>query len=472
MSDPKVLREAILNADLKSVSFGDEPSLANLYIPPSHIKALKLETSVVIGGRGVGKSFWTRALNSQDLRSLVGQSLPELKGLKVHIGFSEKADTNYPSSDIFQQLLNESNIEAYDVWRAVMVRWVAVILNKQKAVPSITWLETVTWLQQQPERVQELMLQVRNGKALLVFDALDRSSNDWQTMDSIVRGLLRAILWLKTFTGLYSKVFLREDQAERTVFDFPDASKLKATQAELTWAKYDLHGLLWQRIINAPAEHGDRMRTLLKELKASSHEENSVWLLHDSMKRESEQQRKAFECLAGPWMGKDRRRGVPYIWTVSHLADSRGLASPRSFLAAIEQAAEDSKERYLDHEYALHYESIKRGIQEASKIRVDEVAEDYPWVTPVLSALENLNVPIDFDEIKDAWRTRFKSGVSEIDTQSMLPAQHQNQDWDGIKEDLQRLGILETKKDGRIDMPDLYRVGFRLGRRGGVRPVR
>jgi hypothetical protein len=39
-----------------------------------------------------------------------------------------------------------------------------------------------------------------------------------------------------------------------------------------------------------------------------------------------------------------------------------------------------------------------------------------------------------------------------------------------VREDLQRLGLLETKKDGRIDMPDLYRVGFGLGRKGGVKP--
>jgi hypothetical protein len=36
---------------------------------------------------------------------------------------------------------------------------------------------------------------------------------------------------------------------------------------------------------------------------------------------------------------------------------------------------------------------------------------------------------------------------------------------------LVRLGLLEIKKsDGRIDMPDLYRVGFGLGRKGGVKP--
>jgi len=32
-----------------------------------------------------------------------------------------------------------------------------------------------------------------------------------------------------------------------------------------------------------------------------------------------------------------------------------------------------------------------------------------------------------------------------------------------------RRGV-HKKRDGRIDMPDLYRVGFGLGRKGGVKP--
>jgi len=49
-------------------------------------------------------------------------------------------------------------------------------------------------------------------------------------------------------------------------------------------------------------------------------------------------------------------------------------------------------------------------------------------------------------------------------------SQHVEKGWDGIRQDLVRLGIFVTRKDSRIDMPDLYRVGFGLGRRGGVKP--
>lgn len=462
MSDAQALRAAILAAPLETSNFGEEPRPGTLYIPLSHLKALRLDAHVVVGGRGVGKSFWTAALQSEPLRNLLGSSAPELEGVEVRVGFSNtEAIDCYPNADVFAAFLDQGG-DPYDLWRAVVLSWVAE--RTKQAIPVANWQETVSWLKSEPQAAARLMQQERDWRGLILFDALDRTSNDWQRMDSIVRGLLRAVLWLKTFPGLYAKVFLREDQAERTVFNFPDASKLTATKAELTWARHDLHGLLWQRLLNAPNSHGERLR---ETFPASKH--SDIWFLPDEMKRDTEVQRRSFERLAGPWMGRDRRRGVPYTWSVSHLADGRGQTSPRSFLAAIRQAAEDSSERYPLHEVALHYESIKRGIQKASEIRVQEVAEDYSWVPDVLSELKGMNVPCDYAEVQSRWEARFPAGPQSIPS-DRLPAQHAERGWDGLRNDLQRLGLIETKKDGRIDMPDLYRVGFGLGRRGGVKP--
>lgn len=456
------MREAILAAPLETSHAGELPDAARLYVPPSHLKALRLDAHVVVGGRGVGKSFWTAALQSEELRRLVGGASSELVGIQVQVGFAETEKiTQYPNADVFADFLDQGG-DPYDLWRAVVLRWVAEM--SAQPIPNGSWLETVAWLKSNPEAASRLMACTREWRGLIVFDALDRTSNVWERMDDIVRGLLRVVLWLKTFPGLHAKVFLREDQAERTVFNFPDASKLLATKAELTWARHDLHGLLWQRLINAPDAHGERMRALCPHTG-----QDGKWRIAEEMKYEGDAQRKAFERLAGPWMGRDKRRGVPYTWSISHLADGQGRTSPRSFLAAIRQAAEDSAERYGSYELALHYESIKRGIQKASEIRVQEMAEDYPWVREVLSELRGLNVPCEFEVVMGRWKARFPEGPQSIPT-ARLPAQHAVRGWDGLKEDLQRLGLIETKKDGRIDMPDLYRVGFGLGRKGGVKP--
>ena len=462
MTQAQQLREAILAAPLETSNFGETPQPGTLYLPPSHLKALRLDAHIVVGGRGVGKSFWTAALQSESLRNQLGTASSELKDIEVFAGFGNaEAIDSYPNADVFAALL-EQNGDPYDLWRAVILRWVAH--KAVEIIPVESWPNTVTWLKSEPEAAARLMQRARSWKGLILFDALDRTSTDWRRMDDIVRGLLRTVLWLKTFPGLYAKVFLREDQAERTVFNFPDASKLTATKAELAWARHDLHGLLWQRLINAPDSHGEYLRHFCPTIK-----QDDVWRVAQDMKSESEAQKKAFETLAGPWMGRDKRRGVPYTWSVGHLADGRGQTSPRSFLAAIRQAAEDSSERYSQHDYALHFESIKRGIQKASEIRVQEMAEDYPWVPYVLSALSGMNVPVEVDAVKKKWEEQFPAGAQSISA-ARLPAQHVDRGWDGVREDLQRLGLLETKKDGRIDMPDLYRVGFGLGRKGGVKP--
>ncbi len=472
--DVTAIRQAILAAPLEIANFGEAPDAATLYIPSSHTKALRLESSLVVGGRGVGKSFWTAALSSTELRSLVGSAVKELDGAKVGVGFSGTPNIDaYPDAETFRAQI-DAGFAPYDIWRAVVLRWVTRLLAE--TMPVASWSDSLEWLRQQPELVARRMQQAsqylteEQCSGLIVFDALDRSSHDWRTMDDIVRDLLRAALWLKAYPRLHAKVFLREDQFERTVTDFPDASKLLATKEELIWARHDLHGLLWTRLINTDGESGKQLRWLYSSVLGNDPPQgNGRWALPDELKRETPAQRALFEKLAGPWMGRDKRRGVPYTWSVGHLADGRGQTSPRSFLAAIKQAADDSLERYSSHFHALHYESIKRGIQKASGIRVDEIAEDYPWVPEFLNPLQGLNVPSEYQTIEERWSQQYPTGPK-AESSSRLPPQHADQGWQGVRQDLIRLGILEVRKDGRIDMPDLYRVGFGIGRRGGVKP--
>lgn len=477
MPDTLMIRQAIIDAIPYTTSnYGESPDRQLVYVPPAHVKALRLESNLVIGSRGVGKSFWTAALDSPKLRAIIDASVRDLDNVQVHVGFAVIENINaYPNAEVFDDLIGKG-FAPYDVWRAVVIRWLADLL--QERLPMSSWLDTTDWVRQNPEPVAQLLhranrtFQEKRQRGLIVFDALDRSSNAWQTMDRIVRDLLKVALWLKAFPAIHAKVFLRDDQFERTVADFPDASKLLATRAELTWQPHDLHGLLWQLLCNAQSDHAEVLRDAYRKVVGYNPIlRDGVFLLAEDARREGFKQRSLFEELTGPWMGKDRRRGVPYVWSVSHLADGKGRTSPRSFLAAIRAAAEDSAEKYPDHSYAVHYESIKRGVQKASEIRIAEMAEDYPWVTNLFEPLRGLVVPCEYASIEDRWKQKFPQGLSAIEG-NRLPPQHAERGWSGIHDDLQRLGLVETMKDGRINMPDLYRVGFGLGRRGGVKPVR
>lgn len=471
------IRDALIQAiPLTTSTHGGEPDRRHLYLPPGHAKALRLECNLVIGARGVGKSFWTAALSSPVVREALGKSVRELEVTDVHVGFGVSPNIDaFPDGEVFTQLM-KLGFEPFDIWKSVVVRWLSQITPVK--IPVASWQQTVKWVRDNPEPLARIVqdtnnfLTTKKRFGLIVFDALDRTSNDWERMDGIVRDLLRVVLWLKSYPRLHAKVFLREDQSDRTITDFPDASKLLATKAELTWASHDLHGLLWQTLCNAEGSEGSRLRRLYKSVLGSSpRSENGIWLVAEDVKRESVKQRDLFEALAGPWMGRDRRRGVPYIWSVSHLADGRGRTSPRSFLAAIRQAAEDSLENYPEHEQPLHFESIKRGVQKASEIRVAEMAEDYPWVPRIMDPLRGLTVPCVFEVVEERWKTEFRDGLSGLLDQR-LPPQHAERGWSGVRSDLERLGIFETMKDGRVNLPDLYRVGFGLGRRGGVKPVK
>ncbi|WP_038924408.1 hypothetical protein [Dickeya dadantii] len=475
MSSAADIRRAIYETLPADTSYnGSAPPLKHLYIPPAHLKALRPESLLVVGTRGVGKSVWTAALGDPALRKVLGSSIPQLDSTDIHIGFSERPNNNdYPDPDTFSHLV--SRFEAYDIWRTIVISGITSLTQQPLPVQQGNWPEKVSWVQQHPEEIAATLSQSNqalenNGRyALILFDALDRLSTDWPVMDKIVRGLLRVVLWLKPYSRLTAKVFLREDQLERTVTDFPDASKLLATKAELSWARHDLHGLLWQYLINGEKSHGEVLRECYtKTLSTELDDSDNRFVPHDVVKRDTASQRGLFEALAGPWMGKDRRRGVPYVWAVSHLADGKGRTSPRSFLAAIRQAAEDSMERYPDYAYSLHYESIKRGVQKASEIRVSELTEDYPWVNEFLTPLNGLNVPIDFSVIQQRWDEVFPQGLP--GNPNKLPPQHAQKGWPGLKLDLLRIGVFEERNSERIDMPDLYRVGFGLGRKGGVKP--
>lgn len=469
-------RQAIIDVLPSDTSLhGQVPEQSQVYTPPAHIKALRLESCLVLGTRGVGKTFWSAALRSDAIRRVLGGSVPDLSLVKVHTGFGEKPDLSaYPDDETFSSLVRKEH-EPYYIWRAVLGRWAAGIVDER--VPVDNWDNTVTWVKAEPERFSRL-LESANAKhendgthGLIVFDALDRSSNEWRTMDRIVRDLLRIVLLLKRFTRLHAKVFLRQDQFEgRPITDFPDASKILATRVDLTWEAHDLHGLLWQYLCNGKS--GKILREVYKDAVGTEplQQEGDVWTVNESAKREGVAQRSLFQAIAGEWMGRDRRRGVPYTWSVGHLADGRGLTSPRSFLAAIRAAAENSQERYPDHLYPLHFESIKRGVQKASEIRVSELAEDYPWINNIMKPLMGCTVPCVFETFFGLWKTRFGDTPENIDFRR-LPPEHYKDGWAGVRKDVVSLGIFEEMNDGRINMPDLYRVGFGLGRRGGVRPM-
>lgn len=478
--DVRAARESLANLP-EGTSSGETPLPEYVYLPRSHIKALDPNTLLVTGMRGAGKTFWWSALQNDAVRQLVGQSTERLalsKDTEVRTGFGiTPAPDEYPSKDVFPDLL-KTDIEPRIVWRAVQAWQLAPTDHpiRQKG----SWKTRTKYVADNPESIDRLFhardaeFNQKGVNSLILFDALDRCADDWKEMYRAIRGLLQTVLDMRSYKRLRSKVFLRSDQVSTSeIADFPDASKVLASAVELNWPRHELYGLLWHYLING--EYGDAHRAFLMADEWCSTEVGgkAVFSVPRLFISKEDHQRSRFHVIAGPWMGRDPKRGFPYMWIPNHLADTEGRVSPRSFLAALRTAADDTADRHPECEHALHFESIKGGVRAASGIRVSELQEDYPWVEGVLRPLGGMVVPCRFEEIVDRWEDPLDSLTDQVEENRVkLPPRHIDEGPDGVRRDLESLGVFQRMRDGRVNIPDVFRVGYGLGRKGGVRPIR
>jgi hypothetical protein len=252
--------------------------------------------------------------------------------------------------------------------------------------------------------------------------------------------------------------------------NFPDASKLTANAADLTWSVPNLYGLFFYQLGNADSDHAQVFRGMTGDWRSA---EADRYRPPRGLLGDQETQRPVFTAIAGPWMGANHRKGHTYTWLPNHLADGIGQTSPRSFLQALTSANEDTRDRFANHQYALHWDGIKRGVQTASKTRVAEITEDLPWIQIAMGPLAGQQVPIDEETIIHLWMdddlsTSLSDIADEADEEQVRTGPRAPNDYDAIVKELIEIGLISRRTTGRLDLPDVYRIAFGLGRRGGV----
>jgi hypothetical protein len=470
------------------------PPPEEIYVVPGHERALNPETTLVVGDRGSGKSFWSAALNGDESRALIGQQLRRLhlETVRVSWGFSAgEAIPDHPSRRVLRQLLG-SKFDVEDIWRAVILHQLAE--RYSSAWSAGTWSERVSFVADSPEREERMLAEIdgelgrRGLRHMVVFDALDRSGPDWRAIRDLVRGLLRVCLDLRGYQHIRTKLFMRPDMWEdQAIWAFPDASKLHHGRVILEWRRVDLYGLLWHWLANQP-ESGKSFRTWCQQshrLRFESVEAGGriVHALPISLRADEEKQAQVLEDMASPYMGRDRRRGRTYTWLPNHLADAKGQVSPRSFLIGIKRAEPISRER--TGQQVLHWEGIKQGVQQASRVRLQELQEDYPWIQRVLEPLKGMTVPCSEEELKLRWRqadvvAAIKQAQFQAlngDDQIYLAPHAMEEQTSGDQEAdlvsaLVEIGVMNRLADQRLNIPDLFRVAAGIGRKGGVKAIK
>lgn len=460
------------------------PELSRVYIPSGHHKALSLDASIVVGMRGAGKSLWTAVLSSDEHRAFVAEvtGIGRLAELEVRVGFGlDDSNKHFPSERVMASLL-ESNIDPLTIWQTVVLKHASNVSGIEMPHAE-NWVKATRWTKENQEEVEELFAQCdeeleEQGIYLLVlFDALDRLASEWQGVRKLLTAALRFSLQCRSRRMIRLKLFLRPDMEEDAeIWRFPDSSKLRHSKVELTWRTVDLYGLIFLQLANSKS-YGEGFRNALyDDLGVDWIERKSVFPVPRQLTTNEERTRYVVDEIAGKWVGRSPKRGFTYTWIPTHLADAVGQVSPRSFLLAFQRAAEFTEENHPDYKHALHFEGIQHGVAEASKIRIEEIKEDYPWVDPLLQAAKGLTVPCDPGELVETWTKRHLNQVT--NAAEKLPPRRFSADplskfRPGLLiDDLVELAVLYWTEDGRINIPDIFRVGFGIKRKGGVRPPR
>lgn len=444
--------------------------IAEIYVPLGHKDALDFERPLVVGNRGTGKSVWSGALANTAIRKSIAKnnSFDAMASADVELGFHQSAAELLgvaPSPRVLSALL-QRNIDPEVIWTAVLLKAVA---KYAKLRIKSDFDDLVDWVNTYPGKCETLLIKAdqyytRNNKRfLLVFDALDRLGKSWEAIRPLTRGILALTLSMQGYTSMRAKVFMRTDQfKDSAIFNFPDASKIKAARIELNWYSSDLYGLFFQQLTNDVAAQ----KVFAKIYKAVTGKAFRPY----SKLEDAAEQRSAFSLIAGEYMGTDHRRGRTYTWIIDHLADAFHETTPRSFLVTLQRAASS---RQLPLNTVIDHHGIREGVQSASAIRVDQLSEDYPWIRRVLDDLAGLEVPCAPKSFISRWAERGTvDSVNSLNTDQPGPVEllelGQNKE-ELLLEALVNIGVVEYRAEDKINMPDIFRVAAKIKRRGGVR---
>ncbi|ANB78119.1 hypothetical protein AYM40_37775 (plasmid) [Paraburkholderia phytofirmans OLGA172] len=462
------------------------PPRNTLYMPSGHAKALSVNSSIVVGLRGTGKSYWTAVLNSPEHRAFVARAgrLPELQRTEVAVGFAlDPSSQDFPSVETLARL-NKRGIDASDVWHTIVLVH-AIKTTNRPSLKNGDWTDAIIWFSENRDAALVMLAEcdreiAASGRYLMIlFDALDRIGRGWTEVRHYLRSLLKFCLECRSRRAIRLKIFLRPDMEEdEDVWNFVDSSKLRANKVELVWKPSDLFALVVLHLANDSSCGSEFRSEITKKVKVEwpYEEEEESYQLPRALTLE-QPGRAVVEGITGEWVGTSAKRGYVYTWVPTHLADAKGRLSPRSFLLAFRAAAEWTDEHEPDATNALHFKGIQQGVAKASEIRVAEIAEDYPWVKPLLEAARGLTVPCQILELTGMWKKtkmdQFRAAIGE-----KLPPRRYGTDplrkgtVGALIEDLVELAILYRTEDDRLNMPDIFRVGFGIRRMGGVRPPR
>lgn len=447
------------------------------FLPTGHRGVLDLRRQLVVGNRGMGKSFWTHALLDPSLRQRLAKvyNHAALRNCQVEIGFNGSTKTNlFAPTDDDMAGLYRRKVDPDLIWRGVLLR-IALSMSNAPDTSTPDLEQAIVLLEEQPGLYSSTLsrlddqLVAQGQQLLIVFDALDRLGKDWQSIRILSRSLLRLAVGLQSFRSIRAKIFMRVDQfSDLGIFQFPDSSKIRNDHVSLIWQPEELYGLLLFEILRDHASGGPALETVAHDLRATQ----ALPIGGADTRGQVDGQRRLIHALAGEFMGSNRKRGLVYTWVPLHLSDAANTCSPRTFLTAWKKAAEHlpaPEGRAVDHLGLLD------GVRSASADRLNELYEDYGWIRPSLEALRRQFVPMSRDQLFELWHDKQVIRAirkSTSDSVVNVPPGLEDTDDPGapraLLEAMTNVAVMEERSNGKINVPDIFRVEAGILRKGGV----
>lgn len=437
----------------------------------SHERALRPETLVVRGERGVGKTALFHFLRHLRER---GEQLSQVFPFKVSSstwieGFSEGLE--HPNTLALDEFIRTATNEQLRLlWFAHLCGRLASSAHRQlpEGVFQEVWVgrlnEPAAWVPEAQRALGALSawldgLERDHATDLVVtYDNLDRIGiHDPENRRRFTGSLLA--LWLSLtnrYRRIRAKIFVREDLFQAAQSAFPDASKLDPRSVSLDWDVESLYRLLIKHMANrseglrAWVDSGINQVPLYRL-------PGLEWMPPDTLPEDGRPSQKAFvDHLVGPTMGKGEKKGYTHRWIPNRLQDARVRIVPRSMLVLIRNAAEYACHNGpgATHLRLLSPLELQAALEPTSKRRTAELKEEHP-VVGRLESLRELTVMLNrADVVKRLRKSTADDGFGD--------------DGERVLQELLHIGVLDERSDGRIDVPDIYRYAFGIKRKGGV----
>lgn len=471
-------------ADVSHDAIGaSRPSVHEVFAPATHSTALDPNVPIVQGARGAGKSFWAGVLLHDELRSVAQSAYPHigLDRLTVRPGYTGLSG---PDGGIDRERL-DSCVKADASLDEAKAFWWATILHAVKssgqAVPArIKEHMSAAADFEERERIlskEEIRLSSKKQMLLVVYDALDTVALKWPRRRLLTEALLEVAWAMRAYRALRIKLFMRPDQLGDDALRFVELPKQRSGVVRLEWSQADLYGLMFSRLALSPSR--DALESVLDSLRLSMGSRDEILERRWELAYDTSSQAKLMNALCGAYMGAGEfayKKGRTYDWPISHLGDAFNQVTPRSFLGLMIAAA---KHGVPPPRRALTPDGIRHGLREASKTRVDQLHQEFLWIKGVLAPLAGLLLPQHEKEVFKVWRSAKTVELALIDAQSQgylppfpeeaasphAPSEAQ------LYSAMEAIGVMYRRTDGRLDMPDLFRVAAKLLKKGATAPM-